>query len=149
MSDEIVPSGKEQKTPTPVRARVSGTVKARSLDLPLWKQGLLRAAVYGKYVILLCAIWWMLAYFELLDPVSISAGSMVLVTLMYILSLPTGLLFDVDDLIEGWLGAQEPQTKILLLIPLVLVNLMLVNVVLAYRRKGKKSKKATAETDSK
>jgi hypothetical protein len=150
MSDEIIKSAKSKKPAQVSQQTVAARVTARSLDLPPWKQGLIRASVYCKYICLLSAAWWLLGYFELLDRVSISAGSMVLVTLLFILSLPSGLLFDIDDSIEGLLGGQEPQTKILILLPLVFLNLGIINVILAYRprRKEKEGKHKAPQSTS-
>jgi hypothetical protein len=60
---------------------------------------------------------------------------MWLVALLFLLSLPIGLFFDIATSIENLLGGEEPQTKVLYLLPIVFLNFVLVHLILVYRAK--------------
>lgn len=100
---------------------------------PAWFIGAKKSFKPFYWVAGIVVLWRVIAIFGLLEKNIIASGTLLLSALLFVISIPMGILLRMDVLATTYAINITPETALVLALPIVLLNFMLIGAYKGWR----------------
>ena len=85
-------------------------------------------------------LWYAIAYFHLINPNTVAQGNLLISAILFVLSIPTGIILKLDVLVKDYGTSIAPELALLFALPFVLINFALIGAYKGWRNSFKTKK---------
>lgn len=106
---------------------------------PEWFLGAKKALKPFYWFAALTLIWCAISYFTLLDPNLIASGTLLLSAIIFIFSIPMGIILRMDVLASNYANSFSTEAVLIFSLPILLLNFLLIGAYMGWRKTFKKA----------